>query len=335
MKITLADGNGGKETAALIDKYFMKYFGNDILARAEDAAALYIGGPKRIALTTDSFVVDPLFFKGGDIGRLCVCGTVNDLLMAGAQPKFLTAAFIIEQGFDSDDLERVSDSISRAAKEAGVKIAAGDTKVVEARAKPGLFINTSGVGVCAGRPVSAGGARPGDAVIVSGSLGDHHACILSARMGIENDIATDAAPLGGLVKALRDAAVPIRAMRDITRGGLATVLNEIARASRCQISINEKDLPVSPAVKGLCGILGLDPLYMGNEGKLAVFVPEKKANTALAALKTAKYGKNAAIIGRVDEIQSPDCGGAVVMRTEIGGRRLVDSLSGEGLPRIC
>jgi len=313
----------------------MKYFGNGILSRAEDAAALSVGGSKRIALTTDSFVVDPLFFKGGDIGRLCVCGTVNDLLMAGAKPRYLTAAFIIEQGFDSDDLERISDSISRAAKEAGVKIAAGDTKVVEARAKPGLFINTSGVGVYTGRAVSAAGARPNDAVIVSGNLGDHHACILSSRMGIENNIASDAVPLGALVKALRDAAVPVHAMRDVTRGGLATVLNEIARASRCRINVYEKDLPVSAEVRGLCGILGLDPLYMGNEGKLAVFVPEKRADAALAALKSAKYGKNAAIIGRVDEIQNPDQGGEVIMQTEIGGRRLVDSLSGEGLPRIC
>jgi len=334
VKICLAHGNGGRETAALIDRCFMRYFGNDILRAAEDAAAVSVMDARKIAVTTDSFVVDPLFFKGGDIGRLCVCGTVNDLLMSGAEPAYITAAFIIEQGFESDDLERISRSIRRAAEEAGVVIAAADTKVIEARAAPGLCINTSGVGVFRGSArdsyeISAGGALPGDAVILSGTLGDHHACILSSRLGIENDIRTDAAPLGSLVKALRAAGIPVHAMRDITRGGLATVLNEIARASRRRIDIYEWSLPVSVEVRGLCGILGLDPLYMGNEGKLAAFVPWDKAEAAVAALRQTEYGKNAVAVGRVSE------GEGVVMETEIGGKRLVDTLSGEGLPRIC
>lgn len=328
MKITMAHGSGGKATSELIHKIFANRFQNPVLARMEDSAV--VPGAQNIAMTTDSFVVTPTFFPGGDIGRLSVCGTVNDLLMAGAEPKYLTCGFIIEEGADSEDLERIADSMAATAREAGVAIVAGDTKVIEG--KGGVYINTAGVGfVPQGRSVSASFCREGDAVIVTGNLGDHHATILSARMGIQNQIQSDCAPLNEIVDTLFQAEVNVKAMRDVTRGGLATVLNEFAEASSCCIALNEQSLPVSDAVQGFCGILGLDPLYMGNEGKLVAVVDAKDAEKAVTAMRSARYGANAVVIGSVAQGEP----GTLLVKTSIGGTRIVPELYGEGLPRIC
>ncbi|HEX3040039.1 MAG TPA: hydrogenase expression/formation protein HypE, partial [Caproiciproducens sp.] len=290
MKITMAHGSGGKATSELIANIFSKSFHNPVLSRMEDSAV--VPGAETIAMTTDSFVVTPVFFPGGDIGRLSVCGTVNDLLMSGAQPKYLTCGFIIEEGADSGDLEKIADSMAKTAAEAGVSIVAGDTKVIEG--KGGVCINTAGVGfVPQGRNISASNCREGDCVILSGYLGEHHAAILSSRMGIENQIQSDCAPLGEIVGALFENGIRVRAMRDVTRGGLATVLNEFASASSCCIELNEQDIPVSEQVKGFCGILGLDPLYMGNEGKLVAVVEKEDAQKAVELMRKAKYGEHA------------------------------------------
>ncbi|MBO5778690.1 MAG: hydrogenase expression/formation protein HypE [Clostridia bacterium] len=326
MKITLAEGAGGVSTTRLISEVFAKHFQNPILAGMEDAAV--VSGSARIAMTTDSFVVTPLFFKGGDIGRLAIAGTVNDLLMRGAKPRYLTAAFIIETGTDTEVLERIAQSMAETAKEAGVLIVAGDTKVVEGNGQ--VFINTTGVGfVPDGVEISASCAKTGDVVLLSGTLGDHHAALLSARMGIENNIASDAAPLTAMVEALLAAGIDLHAMRDVTRGGLGTVLTEIAEASGVSITLEEEALPLSPAVKSFCGLLGLSPLYMGNEGKLIAFLPAEEAQRALEIVRSCPYGENATIIGRVD------AGEGVILRTALGGRRRVGPLVGEGLPRIC
>lgn len=328
MKITMAHGSGGKATSELISQIFAASFHNPVLSAMEDSAV--VPGAGTLALTTDSFVVTPLFFPGGNIGRLAVCGTVNDLLMSGAVPQYLTCGFILEEGAESDDLARIAKAMAETAGEAGVTIVAGDTKVVEGRG--GVYINTAGVGfVPQGRRVSASNCREGDAVLVSGFLGEHHAAILSARMGIENEIQSDCAPLGEAVNALFQNGIAVSALRDVTRGGLATVLNEFASASSCCIALREESLPVSAAVSGFCGILGLDPLYMGNEGKFVAVVAQKDAQKALAALKTAKYGANAAIIGSVVQGEP----GALLVHTSIGGTRIVPELYGEGLPRIC
>jgi len=326
MRIEMAHGGGGVETGRLIRTVFAKHFSNEYLDPMGDAAIVPLPG-RRIALTTDAFVVKPLFFPGGDIGRLSVCGTVNDLLMAGAAPLYLTASFAIEEGMEVEALDRIARSMREAADEARVRIVAGDTKVVEGSG--GLIITTAGVGAVAGEPVSIGNARPGDQVIASGALGDHHACILSSRMGIENGIRSDAAPLGEMVSALRRAGIPLHALRDVTRGGLATILNEIADASGCGIEIEESALPVGREVRGLCAILGLDPLTMGNEGKLAAVVPGDRCGEALAILQASRYGESAARIGRVRP------GKGVTLVTELGGRRALPPLQGEGLPRIC
>jgi hydrogenase expression/formation protein HypE len=267
-------------------------------------------------------------FKGGDIGKLSVCGTVNDLLMMGAAPKYLACGFILEEGLEIRLLEDIVISMAAAARDAGVCVVAGDTKVTSGSG--GLYINTTGIGFLpAGRAVSASACRPGDQVLLSGNLGDHHACILSARMGIENDIQSDCACLRDVTDALFDAAAPPRAMRDVTRGGLGTVLNEIAASSDLAIEIWEDSIPVAPAVEGFCGVMGLDPLYMGNEGKMIAIVAEQDAARALAAMRSTEHGKNAARIG---EVQS---GRGVVMRTRLGGGRWIDLPRGEGLPRIC
>lgn len=327
MKITLAEGAGGVSTARLISEVFAKHFQNPILAGMEDAAVLPSDGG-RIALTTDSFVVTPLFFKGGDIGRLAVAGTVNDLLMRGATPRYLTAAFIIETGTDTDTLEKVARSMAETAKEAGVLIVAGDTKVVEGDGQ--VFINTTGVGFVPNDvEISASRAEAGDVVLLSGTLGDHHAALLSARMGIENAVESDAAPLTAMVQALLSAGIHLHAMRDVTRGGLGTVLTEIAEASGVQIQLEEESLPLTPAVKSFCGLLGLSPLYMGNEGKLIAFLPAEEAERAIEIVRSSPYGKNAAIIGTVAS------GDGVILRTPLGGRRKIGPLVGEGLPRIC
>lgn len=328
MKITMAHGSGGKSTSELIAAVFEKNFHNPVLAKMEDSAV--VPGAERIAVTTDSFVVTPLFFPGGDIGRLCICGTVNDLLMSGAKPRYLTCGFILEEGADTGELQKIAASMAETAKEAGVSIVAGDTKVVEGHG--GIYINTAGVGfVPAGTDLSSSYCKKGDVVLISGNLGDHHAAILSERMQIRNTIQSDCAPLGEMVNALLEAGVKVRTMRDVTRGGLGTVLNEFAAASNCRIELIEEKLPVSAQVRGFCDILGLDPLYMGNEGKMTVVVAPEDAEKALACLKNSRYGENAAIIGSV----LSQGHGEVLLRTPIGGTRIITALYGEGLPRIC
>lgn len=325
MKIDMSYGSGGKQTGNLISEVFLKHFDNKILNKLEDAAVLSVGS--KIAYTTDSFVVTPLFFRGGDIGKLAVCGTVNDLSMMGAIPKYLTVGFIIEEGAQIETIEKVAHSMAKAAKEAGVNIVAGDTKVIEG--KGGIYINTSGIGEIQKPGISISNCRVGDVIILSGNLGEHHAAILSSRMGIENEIESDCAPLSAIVKNLIKEKISVRCMRDVTRGGLATVLNEAADQSDCAVEIWEEHLPVSKEVQGFCDILGLDPLYMANEGKMIAVVPLKQANQALKIIQKSKYGKNAAIIGRIHE------GKGVSMRTRLQGNRSIDVLYGEGLPRIC
>ena len=328
MKITMAHGSGGKSTSELIGTIFEKTFDDPVLSKMEDSAVL--PGAGRIALTTDSIVVTPLFFPGGDIGRLCVCGTVNDLLMSGAEPRYLTCGFILEEGTETDDLKKIARSMSETAKEAGVRIVAGDTKVIEGSG--GIYINTAGVGfVPEGTDVGAENCREGDAVLLSGNLGDHHAAILSKRMGIENTIQSDCAPLVGMVSAMKENGVHVHAMRDVTRGGLGTVLNEFASASDCKIELEEKRLPVSEQVRGFCGVLGLDPLYMGNEGKMVAVVAAEDAEKALACMRESRYGENAMLIGGVGASGES----VVLLKTPIGGTRVVGPLYGEGLPRIC
>lgn len=328
MKITMAHGSGGKSTSELIAAIFEKNFNDPVLSKMEDSAVL--PGAGRIAMTTDSFVVTPLFFAGGDIGRLCVCGTVNDLLMSGAEPKYLTCGFILEEGADTEDLRKIAVSMSETAQEAGVRIIAGDTKVVEGSG--GVYINTSGVGfVPDGVEISSSKCREGDVVLLSGNLGDHHAAILSKRMEIENTIQSDCAPLVEMVTAMRKGGVRVRAMRDVTRGGLGTVLNEFASASNCKIALEENSIPVSAQVRGFCDILGLDPLYMGNEGKMIAVVAPEDADKALECMKKSRYGENAAVIGIVESAGES----ALLLKTPIGGTRVVGPLYGEGLPRIC
>ena len=326
MKITMAHGSGGKSSAQLMSDIFGKHFKNEILDRMEDAAVLELDG--RVACSTDSFVVTPLVFKGGDIGKLCVCGTVNDLLMMGAVPKYITCGFILEEGLDTELLDRIVESMARQAREAGVVIVAGDTKVVEGSG--GLYINTTGIGeIPEGRDVSSSNCRPGDVVLVSGNLGDHHACILSARMEIENDITSDCAALNDIVDGLFAKGVNVKTMRDVTRGGLGTVINEIAESSGCMIELDEESIPVHDDVRGFSDILGLDPLYMGNEGKMIAVVPADEAEKALAAMRDTEHGKDAVIIGEVKE------GSGAYIRTRLGATRRFDVLYGEGLPRIC
>ena len=326
MKITLAHGSGGKSTSELIKTIFAKHFSNLILNTMEDSST--VEGSSKLAITTDSFVVNPVIFKGGDIGRLAVCGTVNDLLMRGAVPKYITAAFILEEGADTETLEIIAKSMADSAKEAGVTIVCGDTKVIEGSG--GIYINTTGIGFLKeSTDISSRNLREGDAVIVSGNLGDHHCAILSERMDIENSIKSDVAPLGEIVRQMLKKGIELHAMRDVTRGGLGTVLNELADASRVKIEIEETSLPVSDEVKAFSRLLGLDVLHMGNEGKLVAVMPESQAKQALEIIRNSKYGENAKIIGRVVH------GSGVSLKTEIGGTRRIDVLYGEGLPRIC
>ena len=332
-RISMVHGSGGSATGELIEQIFAKAFANDTLNQMEDAAVVPVTG--KIALTTDSFVVTPMEFPGGDIGRLAVCGTVNDLLSRGASPRYLTCGFILQEGTPLETLERIVNSMAKTAREAGVAIVAGDTKVVNGNQE--LYINTAGVG-CYGdkkapwsREISASGAQAGDAILVSGTLGDHHAAILSGRMGIANEIQSDCAPLGEMVEALLTSGIEVHAMRDVTRGGLATILKELAAASDRDFLLRQEWLPVTDQVKDFCGLLGLDPLYMGNEGKLAIIVSEKDSERALELLRASAYGQDACRIGRVEE----NGGGRLLLQTAIGGMRNLDVLMGEGLPRIC
>ncbi|WP_308619205.1 hydrogenase expression/formation protein HypE [uncultured Eubacterium sp.] len=325
MKITLSHGSGGKATSELIDQIFARHFSNPILNMMEDSAV--VDGYGKIAITTDSFVVTPLFFNGGDIGRLAVCGTVNDLLMRGAVPKYITSAFIIEEGADTKTLERIAKSMAETAAEAGVTVVAGDTKVIEGNG--GVYINTTGIGFANNENIVSTNLQDGDCVIVSGTMGDHHATILSARMEIENDIQSDNAPLTDIVKNLIDGGIDIHCMRDVTRGGLGTVLNELANASQKQIEIEENAIPITDEVRAFSKILGLNIMHMGNEGKLVAIVPSEQTNKAVEIMKNSKYGENATIIGKVTS------GEDVILNTRLGGQRKINVLIGEGLPRIC
>ena len=332
-KILLGHGSGGRLSADLLREIFLPAFQNPVLAQLNDQAVVNIEGV-RLAFTTDSFVVKPLFFPGGDIGSLAVYGTVNDLAMGGAQPLFLSAGFIIEEGLPVETLRRVVQSFRQAAEKVGVEVVTGDTKVVEKGKGDGLFINTSGIGrVAEGVNLSADQARPGDFILLSGMLGDHGIAILSQREGLEFDtpIASDAAPLNSLVAAMLEVPHSIHSLRDPTRGGLSSTLNEIALQSRVGMVIEESALPIREEVKGACELLGLDPLYVANEGKLVAIVAAAEAERVLAAMRGHPLGLNARTIGKVVESHP----GVVTMRTCLGTSRIVDMLAGDQLPRIC
>jgi hydrogenase expression/formation protein HypE len=335
--VTMAHGGGGKAMRDLIDDVFVAAFDNPAMGDLEDQARLtlppgYEGG--RLAFTTDGFVVDPLFFPGGDIGTLAVNGTVNDLAVGGATPLWLSCAVVVEEGFAVETLRRIARSMREAADAAGVAIVTGDTKVVGRGAVDKLFITTAGVGAIApGVDLSARRVRPGDVALVNRPLGDHGAAILNARgdLALETDIPSDCAPLGALMAAAMAAAPSLRCARDCTRGGIAAALNEIAAAAGCAIEIDEAALPLRPEIRGFCEILGLDPLYLANEGALVAFAPPDQAEAALAAMRATEQGRGAVAIGRAVEGRA----GQVTMATALGGRRIVDMLVGEQLPRIC
>ncbi len=336
--ITLAHGAGGKAMRDLIETVFVKGFGSPQLAQLEDQARLdltqFTAQGDRLALTTDSYVVDPLFFPGGDIGKLAVTGTINDLAVGGAHPLYLTCGMVIEEGLPVDTLRAVVASMKATADTAGVAIVTGDTKVVHKGAADKLFINTAGVGLIPnGIDIRVDRARPGDKILINGFLGDHGAAIVDARgeMSLENPIETDCQPLNGLVETMLAVCPDIHCMRDATRGGLATVLNEFAEASAAMISMDEEALPIRPEVRGMCELLGLDPLYLANEGKLVAVVPADATDTLLAAMRSHPAGRHSAVIGQVESGQP----GRVVLQTAFGGKRIVDMLVGEQLPRIC
>lgn len=336
--INLAHGSGGKAMRDLIDDIFVQSFNNPILNQLEDQATFnlthLLAQGDRLAFTTDSYVVDPLFFPGGDIGELAVNGTVNDLAVSGAKPLYLTCSVILEEGLPVETLRRVVASMKLAAEKAGVQIVTGDTKVVHRGAVDKLFINTAGIGIIpAGVNISAHNIQPGDAIIINGELGNHGTAILIARgeLALESNIESDCQPLNDLVKTILNVCPQVHAMRDATRGGLATVLNEFALSSNVAIRLEEKYIPVHEEVQGVCEILGLDPLYLANEGKLVVVVPGECAQTVLSAMQTHPAGKNACLIGEVTA--SP--AGIVLLKTIFGTERIVDMLVGEQLPRIC
>ena len=334
-RVTMAHGGGGKAMRDLIEEIFTDVFqppGSEDQARLTSDALREPGA--RLAFTTDSFVVSPPEFPGGDIGKIAVCGTVNDLAVGGAKPLWLSAAFIIEEGCEFALLRRIVASMQAEADKAGVRIVTGDTKVVERGAADKVFVTTSGVGVIpAGRDMRADSIRPGDVAIVNGVLGDHGATILAARgdMALSTDIQSDCQSLNALIEAVLSAAPNTRAARDATRGGLASALNEMAAAAAVQVEIDETSLPLRAEVKGVCEVLGLDPLYLANEGTLVLFVPPDEADAALAAMKSVEAGRGATIIGEA----KPGHAGRVTMTTLFGGQRLVDTLVGEQLPRIC
>ena len=332
-RITLSHGSGGKATQTLIEAVFLEAFSNPLLAPLEDGAVLTAHGG-RLAFTTDSYVVSPLFFPGGDIGDLAVNGTVNDLAVSGARPLWLSAGFILEEGFPVADLERIVGSMAAAAERAGVQVVTGDTKVVQRGKADGCYINTAGVGVIE-RPLELGvaTARPGDAVIVSGPIGEHGITVMLARgeLDIESEVESDTAPLNGLVERLLDAAPGVRGLRDATRGGVATICNEVARAAGVAVVVDEDSVPVRPDVRGACELLGIDPLYVACEGRLVAVVDGDQVDAAMAALRSHPLGEGAAVIGRVRD----DPPGLVLLKTSFGGTRIVDLLVGDPLPRIC
>ncbi|MBI5351764.1 MAG: hydrogenase expression/formation protein HypE [Chloroflexi bacterium] len=330
--IVLGHGSGGKLSHDLINRLFLPELGKAAPRALDDSAIVNING-QRLALTTDSHVVSPLFFPGGDIGRLAICGTVNDLAMVGAKPIALTSGFVIEEGLPFEVIQRVVQSMREAAAEAGVFIAAGDTKVVQKGGADKLFINTAGVGLVEGNVnISGANAQVDDVVIISGSIGDHGIAVMSAREGFnfETDLRSDVAPLNHLIAAMMNAG-EIHVLRDPTRGGLATTLNEIALQSNLTIELQETTLPVKPQVHAACEMLGFDPLYVANEGKLVAFVKADDAEKILAVMHRTRYGEDSVIIGKVIKTTHPQ----VRLRTAIGGTRLIDMLPGEMLPRIC
>lgn len=332
-KIVLAHGSGGKLSHDLIKRIFVNIFNNPILNELDDQAALEIGN-NTLAFSTDSFVVKPIFFPGGDIGKLAVCGTVNDLAMGGATPLYLSTGFIIEEGMLTEDLEKVVASMQEAASEAKVAIVTGDTKVVERGSCDCLFINTAGIGIVpSGVNISGANARPGNKIIVNGFIGDHGIAVMAKRHGLsfKKSLSSDCAPLNGLVETMINVTKSIRVLRDPTRGGLATTLNEIAQQSGVGIMLEEDKIPIRDEVRGACEILGLDPLYVANEGKLIAIVPAEVAEEMVDVMDSHKYGHGAKIIGEV----LPEPKGKVFLKTIIGGRRLLDMLSGDQLPRIC
>lgn len=333
-QIVMGHGSGGRMTHELIARTFVSRLGNAGLNQANDSAVLLPPEAGEIAITTDSHIVSPLFFPGGDIGRLAICGTVNDLAMVGARPRWLTAGFILEEGLPLETLERVVQSMKATADEAGILVVAGDTKVAERGKADGLFINTAGVGwIPEGRKVGGANAQPGDAVLLSGPIGDHGIAVLAARgeLAFEAQVTSDVAPLNYLVEAIFASGAEVHVLRDPTRGGLATTLNEIAGQSRVAIELDETAIPVRPAVQAACELLGFDPLYVANEGKLVAVVRAQDADRSLAAMRGMTVGAVACRIGTV----SAGPAGRVLMRTAIGGTRLVDMLAGEMLPRIC
>jgi hydrogenase expression/formation protein HypE len=332
-RIDMTHGSGGRAMAQLVDELFAPAFRNDYLAQGNDQAILPPPGG-RLAIATDSHVISPLFFPGGDIGSLAVHGTVNDLAMGGATPLYLSAGFILEEGLPLADLKRIVDSMAAAARDAGVRIVTGDTKVVERGHGDGVYISTTGIGVVAdGVQLCGSQARPGDAILVSGTLGEHGMAVMSQRenLGFASPIVSDSAALHTLAAALMAASPGLRLMRDPTRGGLATTLNEIARQSGVGMQLQEDAIPLQPAVRAACEFLGLDPLYVANEGKLIAVCPAAEADTALAALRAHPLGRHAANIGQV--VADPHH--FVRVRTPFGGERLLDWLAGEMLPRIC
>lgn len=332
-KIVLGHGSGGRLTRELIAKVFRPSFSNPELDADNDFARL-MPSTGKISISTDCHIVKPLFFPGGDIGRLAVCGTVNDVAMSGAQPKYLTAGFIIEEGFEINKLETIVRSMKKSANEAGILIVAGDTKVVEKGSADGLFITTTGIG-WSDQDYKIGGelAKPGDVVLISGTLGDHGIAVLSARgeMGFETEIQSDVAPLNQMIAGLMRACPHVHVLRDPTRGGLATTLNEIALQSHVSIMLDEKTIPVTLPVRTACELLGFDPLYVANEGKVIIILPADEAAAGLLYLTSHPYGKFAARIGEVQEAPKDK----VLMKTIIGGTRILDMLAGELLPRIC
>jgi hydrogenase expression/formation protein HypE len=330
--ILLAHGSGSRLSHDLIEKNFLPILTNPLLAKLDDSAVFDLSG--RLAFTTDSYVVSPIFFPGGDIGKLAVCGTVNDLSMSGAAPLYLSLSFIIEEGLTLSELKKVIGSIKAAAEEAGVNIVTGDTKVVNRGSADKLFINTSGIGIIPeGVDISGANARVGDKIILSGTIGDHGIAVMSQREGLKFSVPvqSDCAPLNKLVSQMLEASRRIHCLRDPTRGGLATTLNEFARQSGVGIRIEEEKIPVLDAVRAACELLGFDPLYVANEGKLVAIVAPNDAGKILAKIKRNKYGAEAAIIGEVTDEHK----GKVILKTRLGASRIVDMLSGELLPRIC
>lgn len=331
-KVILAHGSGGRLSHDMIERLFMPRLENPVLNRMDDSAVIELNG--RIAFTTDSYIIKPVFFPGGDIGRLAVCGTINDLATSGAVPKYLSLGLIIEEGLPIADLETIMSSVSETAKEAGVLVVTGDTKVVDHGSADHIFINTSGIGVIPeGVDISGRNAKEGDKVIVSGTIGDHGIAVMAQREGLKFSVPveSDCAPLNGLVAEILNVSANIHCLRDPTRGGLAATLNELAYQSGVGIQIYEDKIPVKDAVRGMCEILGFDPLYIANEGKMVVIAANEDTDTIIAALRNNRYGRDAAVIGEVTNQHK----GRVVLKTGLGSSRIIDMPAGDLLPRIC